>query len=173
MQMSPHNRRIRELLVRAWSPYLAAAMLLWGAEIAIFVGVARAFFPEVDLNSWTCIAAMTPPLLVALYVNFFVGTVLFVKAFSRRKGRAKAVHYLFPKAEVGSPGVIGRILLWATGSEKDRGQESIPDEHPRRTNGCSCRASGFSSRGKTSLQPARQLILVVRRRRTYRWRARW
>ena len=117
--MSAHSRRIRELIVRAWSPYLAVAMLLWGVEIAIFVGVARAFFPEVDLNSWTCIAAMTPPLLVALYVNFFVGTVLFVRAFARRKGRAKAIHYLLPKAEVGRPGVIGRILLWAAGLRED------------------------------------------------------
>jgi len=113
--MSAHSRRIRELIVRAWSPYLAVAMLLWGVEIAIFVGVARAFFPEVNLNSWTCIAAMTPPLLVALYVNFFVGTVLFVRAFARRKGRAKTVHYLFPEGEVGKLRVIGRILLAAAG----------------------------------------------------------
>jgi len=119
--MPAHRRRIQELIVRAWSPYLGVALLLWGLEIAIFVSVARAFFPEVDLNSWTCIAAMTPPLLVALYVNLFVGTVLFVKAFSRRKGRAKAIHYLFPKAEVGRPGVIGRILRWATGVREGSG----------------------------------------------------
>ena len=113
--MSPHNRRIRELLVRAWSPYLAVGMLLWGVEIAIFVVVGRAYFPEVDLNSWPCIAAMTPPLLVALYVNFFVGTVLFVRAFARRKGRAKTLHYLFPEGEVGKLPVLGRILLAAAG----------------------------------------------------------
>ena len=88
-------------------------MLLWGLEIALFVGIAREFWPEVDLNSWPCIAAMTPPLLVALYVSFFVGTVLFVRAFARRKGRAKTVHYLFPEGEVGKLGVIGRILLKA------------------------------------------------------------
>ena len=113
--MSPHNRRIRKLFVRAWSPYLAVGMLLWDVEIAIFVVVARAYFPEVDLNSWPCIAAMTPPLLVALYVNFFVGTVLFVRAFARRKGRARTVRYLFPEGEVGKLQLIGRILLAAAG----------------------------------------------------------
>jgi hypothetical protein len=121
MQMSPHNRLIRELLVRAWSSYLAVAMLLWGVEIAIFVGVARVCFPEVDLNSWSCVAAMTPPLLVALYVNYFVGTVLFVRAFTKRKGQTKAVHYLFPGGEVGKLGVIGRILLKAAGVREESG----------------------------------------------------
>src|SRR5262245_27191828 len=101
MQMSPHRRRVRELLARAWSPYLVVAMLLWCVEIAIVVGTARALLPKVDLNSWTCIAALTPPLLLALYINFFVGTVLFVRAFTRRKGRAKAMHFLFPESEVG------------------------------------------------------------------------
>jgi hypothetical protein len=122
--MSPHNRRIRELLVRAWSPYLAVGMLLWGVEIAIFVVVARAYFPEVELNSWPCIAAMTPPLLVALYVNFFLGTVLFVRAFARRKGRAKTVHYLFPEGEAGKLRVIGRILLKAAGVREVAGVDS-------------------------------------------------
>jgi hypothetical protein len=119
MQMTSHKRRIRELLVRAWSPYLAVAMLFWSVEIAIFVGVARTFFPEVDLNSWTCIVAMTPPLLVALYVNFFVGTVLFVRAFSRRKGRAKTLHYLFPEGEVGKLRVIRWILLKMAGVREE------------------------------------------------------
>ena len=117
--MSPHQRRVRKLLARSWSPYLAVAMLLWGVEIAIFVVVVRRFFPEVDLNSWPCIAGMTPPLLVALYANFFVGTVLFVRAFARRKGRAKAVHYLFPEGEVGKLGVIGRMLLAAAGVREE------------------------------------------------------
>jgi len=122
--MSPHNRRVRQLVVGAWGPYLAVAMLFWGVEIAIFVGVARAYFPEVDLNSWSCIAAMTPPLLVALYVNFFVGTVLFVRVFARRKGRAKAVHYLFPKGEAGKLGVISWILLKTAGVERWAGVDS-------------------------------------------------
>ena len=123
--MSPHNRRIRELLVRAWSPYLAVGVLLWGVEIAIFVVVAREYCPEADLNSWPCIAAMTPPLLVALYVNFFLGTVLFVRAFARRKGRAKTVHYLFPEGEV-KLRPIGRILLAAAGirDESEAGVDS-------------------------------------------------
>jgi hypothetical protein len=90
-------------------------MLLWGFEIAIFVSVARGFLPEVDLNSWPCIAVMTPPLLVALNVNFFVGTVLFVRAFTRRKGQAQTVHYLFPDGGVGKLGLIGRILLKTAG----------------------------------------------------------
>jgi hypothetical protein len=120
MQMSTHDRRVRELLVRAWGPYLALAMLLWGVEIAIFVSAARAFFPEVDLNSWICIAAATPPLLVAICVNFFVGTVLFVRVFVRRKGRAKALHYLFPKLEGGKCGMISRILLKAAGVREDK-----------------------------------------------------
>ena len=110
--MNHHGKRVRKLLVQAWSPYLAVAMLLWGFEIAIFVSVAREFLPEVDLNSWPCIAVMTPPLLVALNVNFFVGTVLFVRAFTRKKGQAKTVHYLFPDGEVG---VIGRIFLKTPG----------------------------------------------------------
>jgi hypothetical protein len=105
--------------MRGFSPYLAAAMLLWGVEIAIFVVVARTYFPEVDLNSWPCIAAMTPPLLVALYVNFFVGTVLFVRAFIKKKGRARAVRYLFPAGESGRIGVTGRILLWAAGAQDE------------------------------------------------------
>lgn len=113
--MSPHGRHIRKLVVRAWSPYLAVGMLLWGLEIAIFVVVARTYFPEVDLNSWPCIAAMTPAVLVALYVNFFVGTVLFVRAFARRKGRAKTIHYLFPEGEVGKLRAMGRTLLAAAG----------------------------------------------------------
>src|SRR5262249_61378343 len=86
MKPSPYERRVRKLIVRAWSPYLAAAMLIWGVEIAAFVCVARAYFPEVDLNAWPCIAAMTPPVLGALFFNFFVGTALFVRAFARRKG---------------------------------------------------------------------------------------
>jgi hypothetical protein len=95
-------------------------MLLWGVEIAIFVGVATAYFPEADLNSWTCIAAMTPPLLVALYANFFVGTILFVRVFARRKGWAKTVHYLFPEGEAGKLGVLSRILLKAAGARQEK-----------------------------------------------------
>ena len=117
--MSPHNRRVRELIGRGWSPYLAVAMLLWGVEIVIFVVVARTYFPEVDLNSWRCIAVMTPPLLVAQYTNIFVGTVLFVRAFVKRKGRAKAVHYLFPEGEGGKLGVLGRVLLAAAGVREE------------------------------------------------------
>jgi hypothetical protein len=93
-------------------------MLVWCVEIAIFVAVARAFFPAVDLNSWPCIAVMTPPLLAALCFNFFVGTVLFLRAFTRKKGRARAVHYLFPEREAGKLGVIGRLLLAAAGIRK-------------------------------------------------------
>jgi hypothetical protein len=119
--MSPHDRRVRELLVRAWCPYLVLAMLLWSVEIAIFVSAAQTYFPKVDLNSWTCIAAAAPPLLVALFVNFLVGTVLFVRAFVRRKGRAKAVHYLFPEVEAGKCGMLSRILLLAAGIREAKG----------------------------------------------------
>lgn len=115
MQVSLHNRRVRQLVVEAWAPYLGVAMLLWGVELIIFAVVAMTYFPEVNLNSWTCIAVMTPPLVAALLVNFFVGTVLFVRAFAKRKGRGKAVHYLFPEAEIGKLGVLGRILLKAGG----------------------------------------------------------
>lgn len=113
--MSPHNRRVRKLIVGAWGPYLAGGMLLWGVEIAIFVVVTRTYFPDVDVNSWACIAAATPPLLVALYVNFFVGTVLFVRAFASSKGQAKAVRYLFPERQAGKRGMISRIVLKAAG----------------------------------------------------------
>jgi hypothetical protein len=95
-------------------------MLLWGVELSIFAVVARAYFPEVDLNSWSCIAAMTPPLMVVLLVNFFVGTVLFVRAFARRKGRAKTLHYLFPEAEGGNLGALGWILLKAAGLREEK-----------------------------------------------------
>jgi hypothetical protein len=95
-------------------------MLVWGVELNLFAGVARTYFPEVDLNLGPCIAAMTPPLLVALLVNFFVGTVLFARAFARRKGRGKAVHYLFPEAEVGKLGVLGRILLKVAGLREEK-----------------------------------------------------
>jgi hypothetical protein len=120
-QMSPHNKRVRKLLIWALSPYLAVAMLLWGVEIAIFVSVVRAFFPEVDLNSWTCIAVATPPLIVALYLNFFVVAVLFVRAFARRKGRAKAVRYLFHEGKAGKLRVISRFLLKAAGVREENG----------------------------------------------------
>jgi hypothetical protein len=99
-------------------------MLLWGAELAICVSAARACLPEVDLNSWPCIVAATPPLLAALYVNFVVGTALFVRAFARRKGRAEAVHYLFPKVELGKCGMISRILLKAAGIREEKGSGS-------------------------------------------------
>jgi hypothetical protein len=113
--MSLHDRRVRELIVGAWAPYLGFAMLLWGAELATLVVAAQACLPEVDLNAWTSIAVATPPLLAALFVNLFVGTVLFVRAFVRRKGRARAVHYLFPEVGAGNGGVLGRILLMAAG----------------------------------------------------------
>jgi hypothetical protein len=122
--MSPHNKRIQQLVARGWSPYLGAGMLLWGFEICIFVVVARTYFPEADLNSWPCIAVMTPPLLVALYVNFFVETVLFVRAFARKKGRARTVHYLFPAGEAGKLRLIGRILLWVAGFREEAGVHS-------------------------------------------------
>jgi hypothetical protein len=121
VQMSPHNKHIRKLIARALSPYLLVAMLLWWVEATLFLSAARAYFPEVDLNSWACIGAAAPPLLVALLINFFVGTVLFVRAFTRRKGRTKAVRYLFPEVEAGKGGMLIRVLLRAAGAREDRG----------------------------------------------------
>jgi hypothetical protein len=115
VQMSPYNRRVREIIVRAWGPYLAVAMLVWAVEIAMVAGIARASFPDADLNSWPFIALLTPPLLLAIYLNYLIATVLFVRDFTRRKGRAKAVQYLFAGDDVKKRGVIGRILLAATG----------------------------------------------------------
>jgi hypothetical protein len=93
-------------------------MLLWGIEVALFVVVAQAYFPEMDLNSWPCIATTTPPLLVALLFNFAVGTALFVRAFVWKKGRDRAMRYLFHAEEAGQCGMLARMLLLAAGPEK-------------------------------------------------------
>jgi hypothetical protein len=95
-------------------------MLLWGVEIALFVALAQAYFPKVDLNSWACIATTAPPLLAALFVNFAVGTALFVRAFVWKKGRDRALRYLFHAREAGQCGILARILLLAAGPEKRR-----------------------------------------------------
>src|SRR5436309_820970 len=114
MKPSPHARRVRKRIVRAWAPYLAAAMLLWGVEVPLLSAS-----PGPSSPKWPCIATMTPPLLVALYFNFFVGTALFVRAFARRKGRAGVARYLFSEGEGGEPGVIGRALLKAAGARSE------------------------------------------------------
>jgi hypothetical protein len=120
MQMSPHSRRIRKLIAGGLAPYLAIAMLLWGFEVALFVVAAQAYFPEVDLNSWACIALTAPLLLAALLVNFAVGTALFVRAFVWKKGRDRALRYLFHAREAGQCGMLARMLLLAAGPEKSR-----------------------------------------------------
>jgi hypothetical protein len=115
MKRSPHDSCVRRLIAQAWGPYLAVAVFLWAVEIVAFVSAVRAFFPGLDPESLTCIAIVTPLLLLAVWVNLFGGTVLFVRAFARRKGRAKALHYLFRGREAGKPGLISRLLIKAAG----------------------------------------------------------
>jgi hypothetical protein len=113
MDLSFSPGRVRRVVARAWAPYLAVAMLLSGVELAAFVSAVRAFFPGVDPESWTCIAGATPFVLLAWCINFFGATALFVRAFARKKGRARAMHYLFPDVEAGRPSVLSRMLLTA------------------------------------------------------------
>jgi hypothetical protein len=116
MQRPPCDRRISRVLARAWSPYIGAALLLWGLELAIFVTVMHEYFPEVDINSWPVIAIATPPVLVAAFFHFLMGSILFVRAFAKKKGRNKTLRYLVPDCATGQGRFLNRLFLRVIGA---------------------------------------------------------
>jgi hypothetical protein len=115
MKPSFSDLRVRKLIGKGISAYFGSAMFLWMVEYATFLEVTKTFFPRMDRYSWPCIAIAAPLLIVALWTNMLIGAVLFVRAFVRKKGRTKTVHYLFPDAERGCPKVATRILLRLAG----------------------------------------------------------
>jgi hypothetical protein len=115
MRPSFSDKRVRKVIGNGMSPYFGLAGLLWMAEYAAFFAVTKTCFPEVDMNSWPFIAIVAPLVILALWVNLIGAMVLFARAFARRKGQTKAVHYLFPSAEAGHPGLANRILLKLAG----------------------------------------------------------
>jgi len=110
-----HDRRIRQLIAAVWAPYMGLAILVWGVELACSVVIMKEYFPQVDVESLNCIVVAMPLVLLAVWLNFFVATVLFIRAFVQKKGRDKAMRYLFPASDNDQRGILSRMLLKASG----------------------------------------------------------
>jgi hypothetical protein len=91
---------------------MGVALLVGGLQLVSFVLFMREYFPQIDVNSWTCIEVAAPPLFVAMQINMFVGTALYVRAFARKKGPEQTLRYLFPGS---NRGTYSRLLLRAAG----------------------------------------------------------
>jgi hypothetical protein len=105
------DKRVRKLIGTAMAPYFGLAMFLWMGEFAVFFAITKTRFPEVDVDSWPFVAIAFPLVILLLWINMLGATVLFARAFARRKGHTKAVHCLFSSAKAGQPGLVNRILL--------------------------------------------------------------
>jgi hypothetical protein len=86
-----------------------------GVEIVLLLLITGTYFPEVDTNSWSFIAYSIPFICIIIPFNIFLCFWFYAKLFIRKKGKAKALEYLFPEETRSFLRCLRRVGLWSLG----------------------------------------------------------